>query len=412
MRRSRLTWAVGVVAPWCLGLGLVVSFTADAGTEASIGASLAQLTSRAPPVPLDLIAATGANQQRPGFSRLPTDAVTLATLAIGDAEDLRAVPDEEEPRADLKRNATQFPVLDSSNKGDPVVGLRPTFDTKLRQRGGFARWQASELMFNAQEYLAFEGFAPAGGLAPGPDSVARFESDERAVGSTLPAEGGASTGASGSSPTLRVATAAPRARSRDGATPAVPRAVALASSTPAALVQTPVQIVAATGTPVRAPTPPASVAPVARTERPNYAALIEQDRAREEKCLAEAIYFEARSESEEGQAAVAQVVLNRVGSGLYPTTICGVVYQNRHRFNACQFSFACEGRALRVNEPDSWRMATRIAREVLDGKTYVADVGNSTHYHAAYVRPYWAKALKKMDKIGTHIFYKLRPGQT
>jgi spore germination cell wall hydrolase CwlJ-like protein len=57
-------------------------------------------------------------------------------------------------------------------------------------------------------------------------------------------------------------------------------------------------------------------------------------------------------------------------------------------------------------------MATRIAREVLEGKTYVADVGASTHYHASYVRPYWAKALKKMDKIGTHIFYKLRPGQT
>ena len=106
------------------------------------------------------------------------------------------------------------------------------------------------------------------------------------------------------------------------------------------------------------------------------------------------------------------MVLNRVSSGLYPSTICGVVYQNRHRYNACQFSFACEGRALRVSEPESWRMATRIAGEVLDGKTYVADVGNSTHYHASYVRPYWAKALKKMDKIGTHIFYKLRPGQT
>ena len=391
-------------------MGLVVSFTADAGTDASIGASLAQLSSRAPLPPLDLIPVVPSDLRLPGFSSLPGDAVTLASLAIGDAEDLKAVPDEEEPRADLKRNASQFPVLDSSNKGDPVVGLRPTFDTMLRHKGGRARWQASELMFNAQEYLAFEGFAPSGAEAPGPDSVAQFEHEEQAVRSTRRAEGGASTGSSGSAPTLRVATIAPR--TRDGATPAVPRAVALGSSTPAAVDQAPVQIIAASGTPARAQTPQASVGAVSRTSRPNYAALIDHDRAREEKCLAEAIYFESRSESEEGQAAVAQVVLNRVSSGLYPSTICGVVYQNRHRYNACQFSFACEGRALRVSEPESWRMATRIAGEVLDGKTYVADVGNSTHYHASYVRPYWAKALKKMDKIGTHIFYKLRPGQT
>ncbi len=398
------------MAPWCLGMGLVVSFTADAGTDASMGASLAQLSSRAPLAPLDLIPTARSDLRLSGLSRPPMDAVTLASLAIGEAEDLKSLPDEEEPRADLKRNASQFPVLDSSNKGDPVVGLRPTFDTKLRLKGGLARWQASELMFNAQEYLAFEGFAPAGGEAPGPESVAQFEPEERAVGSTRRAEGGASTGSAGSTPTLRVATTA--ARTRDGATPAVPRAVALASSTPAAVDQTPVQVVAATGTPVRAQPPQVSVSAVVRTQRPNYAALIEHDRAREEKCLAEAIYFESRSESEEGQAAVAQVVLNRVGSGLYPATICGVVYQNRHRTNACQFSFACEGRALRVTEPESWRLATRIAREVLDGKTYVADVGNSTHYHATYVRPYWAKALKKMDRIGAHIFYKLRPGQT
>ena len=393
-------------------MGLVVSFTADAGQDASIGASLAPLASRAPSAPGDLVPATLTELRPLGFGRLPADALSLASLAIGEAEDLKAASDEVDPRADLKRDVTQFPTLDSSHKGDPVVGLRPTFDTKLRQKGGLARWQASELMFNAQEYLAFEGFAPAGGEAPGPESVARFEPEDMVVGSTRPAQGGASTGSSGSAPTLRVATSAPRTRTRDGATPAVPRAVALASSTPAAVDQTPVQIVAATGTPVRVQTPQVSVAAVVRTPRPNYAALIEQDRAREEKCLAEAIYFEARSEPEEGQAAVAQVVLNRVGSGLYPTSICGVVYQNRHRYNACQFSFACEGRALRITEPEPWRMATRIARAVLEGKTYVADVGNSTHYHASYVRPYWAKALKKMDRIGTHIFYRLRPGQT
>ena len=143
-----------------------------------------------------------------------------------------------------------------------------------------------------------------------------------------------------------------------------------------------------------------------------YAALIGDQSAREKHCLAEAIYFEARGEPEEGQAAVAQVVLNRVSSGLYPSSICGVVFQNRSHYHACQFSFACEGRSLRITEPDAWATAKRIANEVTAGKTYLADVGAATHYHADYVRPYWAHRIKRMDVIGHHIFYKLRPGQT
>jgi len=128
--------------------------------------------------------------------------------------------------------------------------------------------------------------------------------------------------------------------------------------------------------------------------------------AQEQRCLAEAVYFEARSEGEEGQAAVAQVVLNRVKSGRYPDTVCGVVYQNRHRKLACQFTFACEGKSLRITEPEPWQTAERIARDVYEGKTYLEDVGASTHYHADYVRPHWAKKLKKMDVIGRHIFYR------
>lgn len=133
---------------------------------------------------------------------------------------------------------------------------------------------------------------------------------------------------------------------------------------------------------------------------------------RETQCLAEAVYFESRSEPEAGQAAVAQVVMNRVRSGLYPTTICGVVYQNRHRYKACQFSFACEGRSLAITEPGPWEAAKRVARAVLEGQSYNRDVGNSTHYHANYVAPYWSRKLKQTDKIGRHIFYRLRPGQT
>ncbi|QFU18039.1 hypothetical protein GDR74_06210 [Microvirga thermotolerans] len=196
-------------------------------------------------------------------------------------------------------------------------------------------------------------------------------------------------------------------------TPMVKRAVVLSSTTPAPADATPIEIAAA---PVsRIDRNGMGTTAIARTdeERPRYADLIDPDNlSKEQRCLAEAVYFEARSESEEGQAAVAQVVLNRVKSGLYPSSICGVVYQNRHRHLACQFTFACEGRALRITEPESWDRAKRIASAVLEGRTYLADVGGATHYHASYVRPYWAKRLKKMDVIGRHIFYKLRPGQT
>ncbi len=140
--------------------------------------------------------------------------------------------------------------------------------------------------------------------------------------------------------------------------------------------------------------------------------LIEQTRQqREQRCLAEAIYFEARSEPESGQAAVAQVVLNRMKSGLYPESACGVVYQNRHRFKACQFTFACEGRSLAITDADSWNSARRIARNVSEGRTYLASVGASTHYHADYVRPRWSRRLKRNQTVGRHTFYQLRPGQ-
>lgn len=130
---------------------------------------------------------------------------------------------------------------------------------------------------------------------------------------------------------------------------------------------------------------------------------------RELKCLAEAVYFEARSEPERGQAGVAQVVLNRVRSGVYPSSVCGVVYQNRHRYLACQFTFACEGKSLRINEQGSWRAAMRIAKDVAEGRTYLPGVGNATHYHANYVRPWWARHMDRREKVGKHIFYFEEP---
>lgn len=130
--------------------------------------------------------------------------------------------------------------------------------------------------------------------------------------------------------------------------------------------------------------------------------------ARAEQCLAEAIYFEARGESKEGQYAVAQVVMNRVRSGYYPADVCGVVYQNVHRRNACQFSFACDRIPDRVNNRHAWNLATAIARDVTRGGAWLPEVGDSTHYHATYVRPRWIRDMVKEDKIGRHIFYRVR----
>jgi spore germination cell wall hydrolase CwlJ-like protein len=198
-------------------------------------------------------------------------------------------------------------------------------------------------------------------------------------------------------------------------TPTVSRAVALSSTTPAPADQTPIEIAAAPVSPRldRGPRGDMTSVDKADPDIARYADLVTPDNAeRESRCLAEAVYFEARSEPEEGQAAVAQVVLNRAKSGLYPSSVCGVVYQNRHRHLACQFTFACEGKALRITDRESWATARRIASAVLEGRTYLADVGGATHYHADYVKPSWSRRLKKMDVIGRHIFYKLRPGQT
>jgi spore germination cell wall hydrolase CwlJ-like protein len=132
-------------------------------------------------------------------------------------------------------------------------------------------------------------------------------------------------------------------------------------------------------------------------------------RAKAEKCLADAIYFEARGEVRKGQEAVAQVVMNRVFSGYYPHDVCGVVYQNAHRHLACQFTFACEGKDLsRIDEPDMWEQAKAIAKDELDGKIWLAEVGHATHYHAYWVHPSWVHEMTRLFKLGVHTFYRPR----
>jgi len=405
------------VAPWALGAGLLVSFTASAGNNPQAGVSAAARDSLALLVdPASLIQPSGATiAMSPRLPELGLARGVLDThLQFDFPDDAEISLSNLPPRGELKTWAQDYPTIDRSRKGDPLVSLRPT----LSRRAADVRATStpSRLIFGRDERLLPPTVLMSGPVQ-GPDldeqgfepwSWAEVTTTHQATSIQSPAA--AAAGSTGSGRTISTG---------DGGTPLVSRAIALSSTTPAAADAAPVEIAAA---PVSVPLSPRqdkdteeNITATAKSdpERSRYADLINPDNVgREQRCLAEAIYFEARSEPEEGQAAVAQVVLNRAKSGLYPSTICGVVYQNRHRHLACQFTFACEGKALRITEPESWDRAKRVAREVLEGKTYLTEVGGATHYHANYVRPYWARRLKKMDVIGRHIFYKLRPGQT
>lgn len=123
-------------------------------------------------------------------------------------------------------------------------------------------------------------------------------------------------------------------------------------------------------------------------------------------CLTSAIYYEAGNEPEEGQRAVAQVVLNRVRHPNWPKSICGVVYEGSERMDLrCQFTFSCDGSMARRTSVHAWIRARRIAEQALAGKVY-APVGLATFYHTLAVRPAWAAAMRPVAVIGAHIFYR------
>jgi spore germination cell wall hydrolase CwlJ-like protein len=128
---------------------------------------------------------------------------------------------------------------------------------------------------------------------------------------------------------------------------------------------------------------------------------------RERRCLATAIYFEARGEPERGQIAVGQVILNRVRSPIFPETICGVVYQGQMH-KGCQFSFTCDGHTDNPKDNAQWSLAQDLAKKIMEGEEWLPEVGYSTYYHANYVSPRWAHSMSKIDSIGRHIFYKKR----
>ena len=401
--RSRLSWAAVTAVPWCLAGGLLVSMAAEAGQEVVIGNTRADRAAAAAAMPQDLVpsaALEGSGFVLPAGDLLARDVHRGARDGVAAAPD----PDEIEPRAVRKAGRAE-PSVDATRRGDPAVGMLPTFAARFGKPGALAVYRAAALAFGGGDGDA-DGFAPVAVDSAWVDPSVLQPLPQDLNVTTRPSHAAASPQAALGSTTPHV---------QDGATPPVARAVSLASATPAPADATPIEIAALprfSRGPHGLVTQAGTAVGIARYH-PDYAAMIETARSEpEQRCLAQAVYFEARSEPEEGQAAVAQVVLNRAMSGLYPGSVCAVVFQNQQRRNACQFSFTCEGHALRVAEGEAWSRAMRIAREVTDGSTYVSDVGDATHYHASYVRPGWARALTRTDVIGHHVFYTLKPGQT
>ncbi len=123
------------------------------------------------------------------------------------------------------------------------------------------------------------------------------------------------------------------------------------------------------------------------------------------KCLAEALYFEARGETLKGQIAVAEVILNRVASSRFPNTVCGVIKQGTGRKYACQFTYTCDGNPETINEPSAYARVAKIARMMLDGAPRKL-AGGATYYHTTAVNPSWARKFRRTAKMGVHLFYK------
>nr|WP_244867890.1 cell wall hydrolase [Vannielia litorea] len=122
-------------------------------------------------------------------------------------------------------------------------------------------------------------------------------------------------------------------------------------------------------------------------------------------CLAEALYFEARGETVKGQFAVAEVILNRVNSGLYPSTVCGVIHQGTGRKYQCQFTYTCDGYSDAIREPAAYERVGKIAWLMLNGAPRQLTAG-ATHYHTNAVRPSWARKFPRTARIGVHSFYR------
>lgn len=143
------------------------------------------------------------------------------------------------------------------------------------------------------------------------------------------------------------------------------------------------------------------------TAQPFVIAAGSMEHARALKCLTDAIYYEAANEPDDGQRAIAQVILNRLRHPAFPNSVCGVIYQGSERATGCQFSYSCDGSMARIPARASWLRAQHAADDALAGYVFTP-VGMATHYHATYVYPAWASSLDAIGTIGAHRFYKWR----
>lgn len=126
------------------------------------------------------------------------------------------------------------------------------------------------------------------------------------------------------------------------------------------------------------------------------------------KCMSEAIYYEARSETRSGQKAVAEVILNRVASKHFPSSVCGVVYEGSERRTGCQFSFTCDGSMDIAPRGKAWARSQDVAKVVMTGgvKPFT---NRATHYHTTAVNPPWSKTMRMTRQVGSHVFYRFAP---
>jgi spore germination cell wall hydrolase CwlJ-like protein len=123
------------------------------------------------------------------------------------------------------------------------------------------------------------------------------------------------------------------------------------------------------------------------------------------RCLAEALYFEARGETVKGQFAVAEVIKNRVKSGRFPGSFCGVIHQGTGKKYQCQFTYTCDGNKEVIAEPKAFARVAKVAKYTIDGKVPALTNG-ATHYHTTAVRPRWSKVYTRTAQIGVHLFYR------
>lgn len=194
--------------------------------------------------------------------------------------------------------------------------------------------------------------------------------------------------------------------------PAAAEEVLSLSNAPNMVLDSNLTLLLGEGTRALAPLPRSAYAgiprpPEVRYDRSFVEALPTASGGAEWRCLAEALYFEARGESTQGLFAVAEVILNRVDSPRFPDAVCKVVNQGTGELNRCQFSYTCDGRDEAIHEPRAWLKVGKVARLMLDGAPRRLTNG-ATYYHTRAVRPGWASRFDLVSEIGDHRFYRRR----